>query len=292
MSQKQNDIFCPITAAPFQRSKSYLELPPCNALKPFIRCFWGTSVPIYPEMKRPESSTLIIPDVCMDIIFEFDAENRLIRSGFCSLDERPHFSNVMDCIHPYSTFAIRFYAWTAGIFTGESMRGRKNQTLDVDEFFPTIRKELVPLLMTETSLERRARLANAYFFRKLDQGSMNCNLMNSVAEIVCTRGTVRMSDLSKRIALSARQMERAFDEAMGISPKGFASLVRYQLLWQDMCYSPRVDVQDLVFKYGYFDQAHLLNDFKKHHGMTPEQAAAYARRECRFFPRQASEGKL
>ena len=65
---------------------------------------------------------------------------------------------------------------------------------------------------------------------------------------------------------------------MGVSPKALASLMRYQLLWQDMLYSPRFDVLDAVARYGYTDQAHLLHDFHRRHLMTPREALALAHR--------------
>ena len=37
------------------------------------------------------------------------------------------------------------------------------------------------------------------------------------------------------------------------------------------------NILDMVEKYGYYDQAHLLNDFKKRHSLFPEQAVRLAR---------------
>jgi AraC-like DNA-binding protein len=67
-------------------------------------------------------------------------------------------------------------------------------------------------------------------------------------------------------------MERLFLEHIGISIKKISSLVRYQNVWQDIAYSRVFDIQDLVEKYGYTDQSHLLNEFTKYHGITPKQA--------------------
>lgn len=63
---------------------------------------------------------------------------------------------------------------------------------------------------------------------------------------------------------------------MGVSPKAFSSLVRYQMLWQDML-RPDFNVTDAVEKFGYSDQPHLLNDFRRRHLMNPGQAVEYAK---------------
>ena len=65
---------------------------------------------------------------------------------------------------------------------------------------------------------------------------------------------------------------------LGVSPKTFSSLVRYQRLWQDMVLSPRFNALDAVDKYGYTDQAHLLSDFRKRHLMSPKEALEFARK--------------
>ena len=173
-------------------------------------------------------------------------------------------------------FGIRFYAWTAGLFAKENINGMKNMTADANEFFPYITKEFLPILSGGTSFSRKVEIANRYFLQKLDEAIVNYDLMNAAAIILRTKGTVRTSEVARSVAMSEKQMERKCREKIGISPKGLSSLVRYQLLWQDLFRSPGYDIQDLVDKYGYFDQAHLLNDFKRRHGMTVNQAIQFA----------------
>jgi methylphosphotriester-DNA--protein-cysteine methyltransferase len=76
--------------------------------------------------------------------------------------------------------------------------------------------------------------------------------------------------------ISQKQLERLFSHHIGISPKSFSSLIRYQLLWQEIVLSGHFNVQDAVDKFGYCDQAHLLNDFKKHHLIGIREAAEFA----------------
>ncbi len=91
---------------------------------------------------------------------------------------------------------------------------------------------------------------------------------DALAQMIRTRGSGELSALLKDIHASERQLERLFASTLSLSPKKLSSLVRYQSLWQDVCRNGAFDVQDAVFAYGYFDQAHLLHDFKKFHGMS------------------------
>ena len=44
-------------------------------------------------------------------------------------------------------------------------------------------------------------------------------------------------------------------------------MIRYQMLWREAL-GASFNVHDAVYKFGYFDQAHLLNDFKEYHGIS------------------------
>ncbi len=272
------DLYMPITASPFERSKTYTEILPCDALKPFIRCFWGTPEPVSHSEIFSSKPSLVIPDTCMDIIFYLDYTNNSINGSFCTIDENPYASSGTAASELTSTFAIRFYAWTAVLFSDNSFAGSKNKIFLVDDYFSKLNKKLLPMLMSVSSLEQRAKIAEKYLLDQLDLCRVNNNLMNAIFEIINSKGTMRISELAAKNAVSQKQMERIFNENTGISPKTFSSLVRYQLLWHEACFDPNFNILDAVEKYGYTDQAHLLNEFKKRHSMTLSKAVVFAKR--------------
>ena len=74
----------------------------------------------------------------------------------------------------------------------------------------------------------------------------------------------------------AKTVNGFFEQTLSLSPKKTSSIIRYQSLWQEVCRSTQFDIQDSVFAYGYYDQAHLLNDFKKYHGISLSEARKLA----------------
>ena len=260
----------PITSTPFAQSPAYSEIAPSEALLPFIRCFWGTA-----DRTNVKESRLVIPDTCMDIIFNFDYTNNTVESFFCTIDENAYFSHNSIEAEYHSVFGIRFYAWSAVMFADNSFAGTKNKAFDIDEFFTGLKREIIPMLLCVDPLSERAAMAEKYLMKRLDLNRMNNNMMNAVYDIISARGNIRTTELAARNAVSVKQLERIFGDNMGISPKSFSSLVRYQMLWQELCFS-NSDILDMVEKYGYYDQAHLLNDFKKRHSLFPGQAVRLA----------------
>lgn len=272
-----SQLYHPITGTPFLADETYREIAPCLALRPYIRCFWGSDRPL-PARPSTEDG-LVIPDPCMDIIFHVDYASNLIGSSFCALDEHSsrtpasHESGGLS-----ATFAIRFYAWTACLFAEDSLRGSVNGRFPAAAFFRRIERVLTPVLFDETTLEGKIRITEKVLLSVLHNGKADAAVLNAVHHMLQSSGRARISDVSAALALSPRQLERRFDAAMGVSPKTFASLTRYQLLWQDMLLSPRFDPLGAVDKFGYTDQAHLLKDFRKRHLMSPREAIEFARK--------------
>ena len=269
-------LYHPITGTPFHQDEAYREVAPCPALAPYVRCFWGSEHPL-PD--KPGEGGIVIPDTCMDIIFHIDYEQNRISSAFCALDEHSCLTGGGNSSGGLSaTFAIRFYAWTACLFAEDSLRGSVNGRYPASQFYRRIEQALLPLLFDETTLDGKIHAAERVLLSLLCLERADADVLNAIHHMLRSNGRARISEVSAGLALSARQLERRFDVAMGLSPKAFASLLRYQLLWQEMVCAPRFDVLDAVDKFGYADQAHLLNDFRKRHLMNPREALLLARR--------------
>lgn len=269
-------LYHPITGTPFQADETYREVAPCVALAPYIRCFWGSDRAL---PSRPGEGGIVIPDTCMDIIFHIDYAHNQVGSVFCALDEHSYRTPASHESGGLSaTFAIRFYAWTACLFAEDSLCGSANGHFPADAFFRRIEHALLPVLFDKPTLEDKFHAAERVLPSLLSIARADPAVLNAVHHMLCTSGRARIGDVSAALALSNRQLERRFDAAMGVSPKAFASLMRYQLLWQDMVLNPHFSTLDAVDKFGYTDQAHLLNDFRKRHLMSPRKALEFAMR--------------
>ncbi len=269
------DMYHPITGAPFRNSDAYCEIAPCEALRPYIRCFWGTRCPVAGQTEQTASG-IVIPDTCMDIIFDINYTRNSYNGFFCTVDEHSYRTGGAAAPDIIATFAIRFYAWTAVLFSEQELTGRKNCAFDVGEFFSGLKTELEPLLFDVPTLNGKAAVAEGALLKRLSADRTNNDLLNAVYYMLKTSGRAKISDICEYTSVTERRLERIFNYNMGVSPKTFSSLLRYQLLWQDMVKYPDLRIMDAVEKYGYTDQAHLLRDFKRRHLTTPSQALEYA----------------
>lgn len=71
------------------------------------------------------------------------------------------------------------------------------------------------------------------------------------------------------LGMSARHLRRVFREALGTSPKAFARLTRFHRALHGARGDGRPDWADIAAAAGYYDQAHLIAEFRAIAGVTP-----------------------
>lgn len=268
-----NQIYRPITATPFKKDDTYMEFEPCVELKPYIRCFWGTLKP-YRQIKTDIPSVgLVIPDTCMDIIFDINYTENCIYNTFSGINLSSFHTNSQNNTEMLvSTFGIRFYAWTAVLFSEDSMKDVKNSCYDVGYHFAKLKRELEPMLFDIKDMKERISKAEAYLLKQIHLERQNHIIMQTITKMIQNKGNITMKSLEQEIHISNRQIERLFKENIGISPKQLASLIRYQYFWNHLMYKNNFNLLDEVFQLGYTDQSHVIKDFKRFHTMTPVEA--------------------
>jgi AraC-like DNA-binding protein len=80
-------------------------------------------------------------------------------------------------------------------------------------------------------------------------------------------GEVRVESVATQLGVTARHLRRAFTESVGIGPKEFARTVRLQRAVRSAATSK--DWARIAADAGYYDQAHLIADFRRLVGLTP-----------------------
>lgn len=273
---KLKHLYNPITAAPFRNNSTYTEIMPCQSLAPYIKCFWGTKKPVVTIEKDIKAEELIIPDTCMDIIFDVSYSENTINSSFIGINSEAFLAASKEEDKTTSIFAIRFYAWTAILFSDEPMTDVRNNFFDAQQHYSKIKAAMEPFLFDKATLNERVQVAEKILLANINLKRVNHNLESALFHILCKKGNIKTSVLADEVFISSRQLERIFKEYIGLSPKQLSSLVRYQYLWKDVLFSKNFNVVDAIHRYGYTDQSHLLHDFRKYHTVLPSEARHYA----------------
>ncbi len=256
-------LYHPLVARPFRRSDSYRELSPPAALAPYIRCFWGG----VDEPADEVNDSAVIPDTCVDLIYHIHESSGSLYGGFAGISDHTSRAHHARCDGVSSTFAIRFYAWSACCFAEDALSGTLNGYLEAGDRFPELDRQLLQALPQLPSLEERAAYAGQLLLQHLALHRMPPVLEEAVAQILRGRGTLDIARLAREMYISTRQLERIFQASVGTSPKRLSGLIRYQMVWQDALRAQQLDLPELVVKYGFTDEAHLMHEFKRYHDL-------------------------
>lgn len=110
-------------------------------------------------------------------------------------------------------------------------------------------------------------VSRLYRFQKDD------GLMQGALDLIYQRnGMIAVADLIQKLPVTERQLERKFKEQVGIAPKKFIDVIKFQHFLKSLQKTPSdINLSQVVYTCGYYDQAHLNNCFKRHAGVTPLQ---------------------
>lgn len=80
-----------------------------------------------------------------------------------------------------------------------------------------------------------------------------------------------IASISEQIGLSARYFGHLFREQVGLTPKRFSRVQRFQTVLNHIHTAQQVHWADMALECGYFDQAHFVHDFRAFSGLTPSR---------------------
>jgi transcriptional regulator GlxA family with amidase domain len=88
------------------------------------------------------------------------------------------------------------------------------------------------------------------------------------------QGSIPIVDLARDSGLGFRQFERRFLQHIGLQPKLFSRIARFQSTLDAKIGSPRRSWLDIAHSQGYHDQMHMIRDFHGLAGDAPGEILA------------------
>ncbi len=99
----------------------------------------------------------------------------------------------------------------------------------------------------------------------------------ALARIAATRGQVSVATLARDSGYTRKHLAELFARQTGLSPKLVARVQRFRAALALLGESAVVPWADLAAQCGYFDQSHLVRDFRAFSGCAPGDFARHAR---------------
>lgn len=118
------------------------------------------------------------------------------------------------------------------------------------------------------SFEEMAGFADMFFIDKLK----TVKIYKHPIDIVINQKGILQNSLDKLASdacISKRQFERKFFERTGVNPKLYQRILKFNEAMKIKKKAPKLSWIDITYMVGYYDQMHLLRDFKQFTSIIP-----------------------
>ena len=214
----------------------------------------------------------ILPDAHADLILRLERPGDPIRLDLNGPPTTPFVNGVTG---PRFLVGVRFRPGHAFSCFGVAMSELQNQRIPLSDLWPQEAAELLNCVGASTSLQMMATLLESFLVQRLRR-SLSSEPSRELAQAMVAlsgRGnSVRVRSIAGALGMSERHLRRKFEVVVGTSPKTFARIQRFRkALTMVERASSTPEWASLASLCGYFDQAHLIHDFKRMTSLTPQQ---------------------
>jgi AraC-like DNA-binding protein len=126
-------------------------------------------------------------------------------------------------------------------------------------------------LAEKDTFQERIQVAEDYLLPFAVNALRRTSIMEAAQWTYRRNGAVRIQDLANSSSLSLRQYERRFVTEVGITPKLFARIARFQTALDTKRIEPQRSWMSVAHQLGYFDQMHMIRDFHCLSGKNPNE---------------------
>ena len=248
----------------------FSRIEPPQELKHLIECYW--------IVKSTDHSPLlqkIIPDGFPEIIFHFGDPYKIELKK----DWEPQAASlVAGQITSYfflentgqsDILGIKLKPAALTMLFGADMSLLKDKVVSFSQF-GNMELNVIDQSIREVSDSiERINIINAHVL-KLSSFVQTHPLEKVIDLIFSSNGMLPVSAISDQTEISDRQLERLFKKYVGLSPKFFARIIRFNYIFQ-VAQGKKLNWAEVGVESGFYDQAHFIKNFKAFTGEDPSR---------------------
>jgi AraC-like DNA-binding protein len=174
-----------------------------------------------------------------------------------------------------SVLIARIYPFASSLFFTDSMSEFTNYATDAYGIFSREINDVYYRMLETDSLEQQIAMLDRFLVGKLMQHEKHqkkSTLIGQICKQICLMGDKYDSKtLSSGYGLSERYMEKLFVDLVGITPRAYFSVYRFNKSLGLVLSSGR-KLTSIAYDCGYYDQSHFIKEFTKFTGITPFEA--------------------
>ena len=172
-----------------------------------------------------------------------------------------------------SLFAIYFLPHGLSMFLDLPIKELFNYSVPLKLIIKAKVNQLEDDLSSAETFQQKIAITENFLITQIHKNEKKYNyerIRHVINLINQSKGILEIEDLASKSFLSRKQFERTFSDFIGTSPKQFLKIVRFQNAIYEKSKNSELTLTEIAHKCGYFDQSHMISDFKTLSGSTPK----------------------
>jgi AraC-like DNA-binding protein len=275
-------------AAGLSVHRIHIPAPPLNS---FIRCFWyaedSPQQPHQRERLMPNGEATIVFNLRDEEMRLYDAGdlNRYTSCGLAGLTGPRTNCFAIDTAAEDRVVGIQFQPGGTFPFLREPAGAVANQSAPLECFWGGAASEIRERLLAAPSVDAMfAVLERSLIAQLAGPLELHAAIRFARAHICRAPHVATVSGVMDRIGLSQRRFIELFRNQIGLTPKAFCRVRRFQRVLESVHRKTGVDWAQVALEGGYYDQAHFIHDFQSFSGLTPATYLARATEHLNHVP--------
>ncbi|WP_289140659.1 helix-turn-helix domain-containing protein [uncultured Brevibacillus sp.] len=267
--RNQMRSFRPVQPPVLQKSPIsayYREYAPCKSLEKYVACYWTSETGAIDRQQWNR----VIPDGCVDIIFDLKTSSSSEGAFVTGLMRT---FELMPIVGHQSIFGIRLYSEMAHYFLRYPISSINGYRVYLEDLWGMEARRVVERLAEVTAITDRIALIEESLIRYLVASPIRSEglLETSMQYIYACGGSMPIGALAEKVNYSERNLRRVFQNELGVSPKELIRIIQFQSFLQELVRGTQATFTDVALQYGYYDQSHVIKNFKAYYGMSPRR---------------------
>ncbi|MEO8457155.1 MAG: helix-turn-helix domain-containing protein [Chloroflexota bacterium] len=250
---------------------------PSPRLRAYIGQFDG-----YTQGAATPQRILEVPFAGVPLVISFDSDYEIVNSSGRSERHQTFVAGMADSwvvvqsAKQSTGLQVNFTPIGARMFLGVSMQSITNRTVELEDIFGRRSRDVVEQLQSAPDWAARFDLLEAMIGSRLDAaGPAPSPVVWAWNKMQASSGNLSIGSLAGEMGYSHKHLITRFRDEFGLPPKTLARVVRFERAVRKIRKgSAAPNWLDLADDCGYFDQAHLIRDFREFSGLTPIEFAA------------------
>jgi Transcriptional regulator containing an amidase domain and an AraC-type DNA-binding HTH domain len=156
-------------------------------------------------------------------------------------------------------------------FFTSSMNELYNRYIDVEDLEDAGLNNLKNFISGEVQTSVCIQQIESFLLKRLSAIDYNYKRIFSSIQLIVNEPEVDVDSLAQNACLGYRHFKRVFTDLVGVSPKEYYRIIRFQRALYTLQNSPHIELTQLAYICGYYDHSHLVKDFKAFSNCSPSQ---------------------